>query len=375
VPPTGRGLYRGHDLGQLLAWLADSGHAGYYETALARHHPGRRQDHSHQLSTLDPLTLFIRSWQAATAAPELQNMTQQPQPQVPYDPESFAQIGVLETWRQYAHQLSWGRGQCLALLDDGCDLTVPEWQAPLPWGAKVIATHNSIDGNDDPTPVPPGYHGTSVGFPSSLNHNGVLGIAYANQVAQVRCVSIVHLVEDESATMAAALRWVANHHEEYGITAVNLSPLDDQRHREPVPTQIDAALQELRALDVWVSAPCGNNGYTDGISWPACQPECFAIGATRPGSREAHLDRWQNTDLLVAARATSSSNAYAAACAQVLREAMNVAKLDWKQHGATLPEATMAVFQQTGRQVADAASGCTFAELDLQAAVRFVMTG
>ena len=34
-----------------------------------------------------------------------------------------------------------------------------------------------IDGNDDPTPVPPGYHGTSVGFPSSLNYQGVRGVA------------------------------------------------------------------------------------------------------------------------------------------------------------------------------------------------------
>ncbi len=51
----------------------------------------------------------------------------------PYNAESFAQMRVTEVWDRYAGRLSWGRGQCLALLDDGCDLTVPEWQAEGPW--------------------------------------------------------------------------------------------------------------------------------------------------------------------------------------------------------------------------------------------------
>lgn len=291
----------------------------------------------------------------------------------PYHPESFAQMGVVEAWRQYGDRLSWGRGQCLALLDDGCDLTVPEWCAPLPWGPKVIATYNSIDDNDDPTPVPPGYHGTSVGFPSSLDYQGVRGVAFANHVAQVRCVSVVHLVEDESATMAMALRWVIEHYEEHAITAVNLSPLDDQRHCEPVPTVIDAPLAALRELDVWVSAPCGNHGFTDGISWPACQPGCFAIGATRTDAHQAYLDRWANTDLLASAPATSSSNACAAASAQVLREAIELADYPWQRHGDTLPDALLALFQQTGPRIEDPETGLTFAELDLLAALRHVL--
>jgi len=288
---------------------------------------------------------------------------------VPYNAETFAQMRVTEVWERYAGRLSWGRGQCLALLDDGCDLTVPEWQVELPWGPKVIATYNSIDGNDDPTPVPPGYHGTSVGFPSSLNYEGVWGVAHDNSVAQVRCVSVVHLERDESESMAAGLQWVIDHHERYGITAVNLSPLDDQRHWEPVVTAVDGKLRALRQLGIWVSAPCGNHGYTDGISWPACQPDCFAIGATVPGGRAAHLDRWANTDLLVVAPATSSSNAYALASAQILREAIEVNGYQWRQKGETLPEAMMAIFQETGRSVEDEETGLTFAELDLLAAV------
>lgn len=290
----------------------------------------------------------------------------------PYNPQDFAQIRVTDTWRKYDGQLTWGKGQCLAILDDGCDLSVPQWQTEMPWGKKVIATYNSIDGNDDPTSVPPGYHGTSVGYPSSLNHEGIRGVAYNNFVVQVRCVTVVHLEQDEFATMAAALQWVMDHHVEYNITAVNLSPLDDQRHQEPVPTAIDEKLLAFRRLGIWVSAPCGNHHYTDGISWPACQPYCFGIGATVPGEHAVHLDRFSNTDLLVTAGATSSSNAYAAACSMILREAIEKSGYRWQEDGEFLPEAMRAIFRRTGVEIHDPETGLTFRELDLLAAVDYV---
>ena len=292
---------------------------------------------------------------------------------VPYNAESFKQMRVVDTWQKYKEVLSWGKGQCLAILDDGCDVSAPAWQVNMPWGPKVVATYNSIEDNLDPTPVPPGYHGTSVGYPSSINHEGVYGVAYQNFVAQVRCVSIVHLhKQDEAPTMAKALQWVLDQCEKYNITAVNLSPLDDERHREPVTTVIDETLRWLREKDIWVSAPCGNHHYTDGISWPACQPFCFGIGATLPYKHEVHLDRYHNTDLLVAAQATSSSNAYAVACAQILREAIDVWGYRWQDDASNLPDAMLAIFKKTGVSVVDAETQGEFRALDLLAAVDFV---
>jgi hypothetical protein len=293
-------------------------------------------------------------------------------PGKPYQPGQFAAMRVTDTWKKYDGKLTWGKGQTLAILDDGCKLTVPQWKVEMPWGKKVIAGYDSIDDDSDPTPVPPGYHGTSVGYPSSLNHNGVLGVAYNNYVAQVRCVSIVHLRKDESATLAKALQWVIDNHKKYNITAVNQSSLDDQRHQKPVPTVIDEKLKRLRELGIWVSAPCGNHHYTDGISWPACQPYCFAIGGTVPGKHTAHLDRFSNTDLLVAATATSSSNAYAAGCSMILREAIQKSGYNWKADGKNMADAMMALFQKTGRKVYDEKTKLNFRELDLLAAVDFV---
>lgn len=291
----------------------------------------------------------------------------------PFRPESFKQIRVREAWVKYGERLTWGRGQCLAILDDGCDLSAPAWQVQLPWGPKVIATYNSVDGNDDPSPIPPGYHGTSVGHPSSVLLDGVRGIAFNDFVAHVRCVRVVHLRgQEEAATIVAGLRWVLDHHRRLKITAVNLSPLDDQAHHEPVPSEIDEVLAALRRAGVWVSAPCGNHDFADGISWPACQPNCFGIGAAVEGRHEVHLDRGPGTDLLVSALATSSSNAFAAAGSMVLREAMDQVDYNWRAEGPTLPDAMMAIFQQTGVPVSDPVSGRAFRELDLLAALDHV---
>ncbi|MEZ5276954.1 MAG: S8/S53 family peptidase [Opitutaceae bacterium] len=296
-------------------------------------------------------------------------------PEIPYHPVCFAQIRVGETWKAYQGRLTWGKGQCLAILDDGCDLGDPAWCVRFPWGPKVVAGYDSIEGSDDPSPVPPGYHGTSVGYPSSLNLDGVCGIACNNHVAQVRCVSVVHLQgRSESPSIGAALRWVLDHRERLRITAVNLSVLDDEAHDRLVPTEIDEVLASLRTAGVWVGAPCGNHDFARGVSWPACQPDCFGIGATVPGQPgTVHLDRGPGTDLLVAAEATSSANAFAAASSMVLREAIETVNFDWRSLGPTLPEAILEVFCRTGRNVSDPVTGRSYRELDLKAAVDHIL--
>ncbi len=290
----------------------------------------------------------------------------------PYSAVEFKRMGVLDVWEKYEGVLTWGKGQTIAMVDDGCNIDVPEWKAVMPWGPKVIANWNVFEENDNPRPVPPGYHGTSIGFPSSLNHEGKRGVAYNDYVIQIRAITIVHLPRIESETVAKALKWVIAHREKYNITAVNLAPVDDKRHNESLETEIDEPLRELRKLNVWVSAPTANNQYTDGISWPACSPECFAIGAVKPAEDVVHLDRCALVDIVVPASATSSSNAFICGAALILREAIEKSGYQWKKDGETLPDAMMAIFKRTGPKVFDPATGLTFPRLDLLAAVQAV---
>jgi hypothetical protein len=176
----------------------------------------------------------------------------------------------------------------------------------------------------------------------------------------------------DSVSLAAALQWVIDHHREHHITAVNLAPVDDQAHAEPVPTEIDSKLAELRKQGVWVSAPAGNHHFTTGISWPACQPNCFAIGAVRPGKDEVYLDRHDKIDLVVPARATSSSNAILCGSVMLLREAIEKSDYDWQADGPNLPEAMMTILKRTGSPATDPVTGRTYRRLDLLAALEQV---
>lgn len=290
----------------------------------------------------------------------------------PVAPVEFRHARITDVWEAYAKVLTFGRGQTLALVDDGCKLAMPEWQTVIDGKPKVIATYDSVDGDNDPKHEGRGYHGSTIGIPSSLNYKGKWGVAYQNQVAVIRGLECCHCNIKDSRTLAGALQWVLDHHEKYRITTVNLAPVDDKEHAEPVPTEIDAKLAELRKRGIWVSAPTGNHNFTKGISWPACQPHCFAIGAVKPGKDEVYLDRHAKVDLLVPARATSSSNAIACGAVMLLREGIEKSGYNWKADGPNLAEAMLAILQKTGVAVQDDATKRSYRRLDLKAALDHV---
>lgn len=299
---------------------------------------------------------------------------------VPYETLSFQHAGVTGAWTKFAKILSFGKGQTLALLDDGCRPDMPEWLAVIDGVSKTRVRYDAVDGDDDPKHEGRGYHGSTIGHPSSLNYEGKRGVAFNNQIAIVRGLECCHCEIKDSISLAKALQWVIDHHQQHHITTVNLAPVDDQEHDKPIDTEIDPKLTKLRELGIWVSAPAGNHDFTKGISWPASQSNCFAIGAvkprdtTQPGNDEVHLDRHKKIDLVVPATATSSSNAIICGAAMLLREAIEKSDYDWKQDGKNLPEAMMAIFQKTGKPVHDPGTNLTFKRLDLVAALELVLT-
>ena len=304
-------------------------------------------------------------WEAPTA--------QDLAPITPAQPEGFIQARVTDTWAAYADQLSFGLGQTLALLDDGCTLSRPEWQTWRDGVPKVRVAYDAVSGDTDPKHEGRAYHGTTIGIPSSLDFPHQRGVAWQNQIAVVRSLECCHGTLADSAPLARALQWVIDHHEEHQITTVNLAPVDNREHRAPVPTEIDAKLARLRELGVWVSAPSGNHAFTSGISWPAAQGDCFAIGAVVPGQEVIHCDRSEKVALLAPATATSSANAIVCGAAMILREAIDKSRFDWRREGANLPDAMMNIFQRSGQPVTDPLTGRVYRRLDLLAAVQHVL--
>ena len=290
----------------------------------------------------------------------------------PVQPVGFKQAGIIKAWETFGDRLSFGAGQTLALVDDGCNLSMPEWANSDGDRPKVLVSYDSVDGDDDPQHEGRGYHGSTIGIPSSLNHGGKWGVAYNDQLAVIRGLECCHCNISDGDTLAAALQWIIDNHQRYKITTVNLAPVDDQAHDTPVATAIDDKLTKLRELGIWVSAPTGNHNYTTGISWPASQPNCFAIGAVRQGQDVVYLDRHAKVDLVVPAAATSSSNAIACGAAIVVREAIVTTGYRWKNDGASIAEAMLAIMQKTGVSVDDKATRRSYQRLDLAAALNHI---
>lgn len=291
----------------------------------------------------------------------------------PAERAEFVHARITEAWKVYADRLTFGKGQTLALLDDGCKMSMPEWQAVVDGVPKVRVTYDAVDGDDDPKHEGRGYHGSTIAIPSSVNYQGKRGVAFNNQIAVIRSLECCHCNVSDSVPLSKALQWVIENHAKYQITTVNLAPVDDQAHDKPVPTEIDEKLTKLRELGIWVSAPAGNHNFTTGISWPASQPNCFAIGAVKPSQDVVYLDRHAKIDLVVPASATSSSNAIVCGAAMILREAIEKSRYDWKQDGKTIADAMLKIFQETGKPVEDPATKRTYQRLDLMAALERVM--
>ena len=68
----------------------------------------------------------------------------------PADPVAFQHARVTDVWEAYADKLTFGKGQTLALLDDGCKLSMPEWSQSDGDLPKVRVSYDSVDGDDDP---------------------------------------------------------------------------------------------------------------------------------------------------------------------------------------------------------------------------------
>ena len=68
----------------------------------------------------------------------------------PADPPAFKHARVTDAWEAYAGKLTFGKGQTLALLDDGCKLSMPEWSMSDGELPKVLVSYDSVDGDNDP---------------------------------------------------------------------------------------------------------------------------------------------------------------------------------------------------------------------------------
>jgi len=110
----------------------------------------------------------------------------------PVEPVSFEHAGIIRALKTYGPRLTFGNCQTLALVDDGCKLSMPEWSKSAGDQPEVLVSYDSVEGDDDPMHEGKGYHGSTSGIPSSVNYDEKRGVAYNNQVAVIRALECCH---------------------------------------------------------------------------------------------------------------------------------------------------------------------------------------
>ena len=143
------------------------------------------------------------------------------------------------------------------------------------------------------------------------------------------------------------LRWVLSKQAELNIGAVAMAqgyhPKLYGKNYCPKNAEVEKSIAELRAKEVPVFLPAGNDGDKSRIDWPACIPQAIAIGAIDPKGKIASYSNFDknlndfyapgNASVLIPGGARSTTSGTSVATVIAARHWMQVAST---QPGLTL---------------------------------------
>lgn len=191
-----------------------------------------------------------------------------------------------------------GEGTTVAVLDTGVDYTKPAFGSCAAPGAACSVVYAQDFGRDDGRPDDSG-HGTNVA-------GIVLGAA---PQAGIAALDVFRGSMAYDSDIIAAIDWSIANRDAYGIVAVNLSLGDGRKYTSPCRrSSYRAAFAGLYSAGILNAVASGNEGYSNGISSPACVPGAVSVGAVYDAN--VGSIRWSNcSDTVTSAdRITCFSN-------------------------------------------------------------------
>lgn len=175
-----------------------------------------------------------------------------------------------------------GAGQTIAILDTGIDYTNPVFGASgFGSGHKIVAGANFVDGTSDF--MDHSGHGTAVAAVAAGNGYTYRGHHYQGVASGANIIALK--VDDGSGNVSvgsyeAALGWVIAHKDQYNITAVNISEGGNDKFTSKVSgSDYGSELAQLKAAGVFVAVSSGNDGWSDGVEYPAADVSAVAVGS------------------------------------------------------------------------------------------------
>ncbi|NVN90135.1 MAG: S8 family serine peptidase [Desulfuromonadales bacterium] len=174
-----------------------------------------------------------------------------------------------------------GSGQTVAIIDTGIDYTLSSFgscTAPgVPSGCRVAASVD-VTGNGVTLNQTANNHGTNVA-------GIVAGVAPGSRIAAINAFS-----SGSSTTtwVLSGINWAIANKSTYNIGALNMSLGDSSNNSSPCANKTTnpflTPINNLRTAGIIPVASSGNNGFTAGISNPACTPGAISVGAVYDAS-------------------------------------------------------------------------------------------
>jgi len=166
-----------------------------------------------------------------------------------------------------------GRGQTVAVIDTGIDYT----HSAL--SSRYVTGYDFANGDSDP--MDHDGHGTHV--------SGVIAstdATYGGVAPRAGIISLKVFADAggsaSQANVTAALNWVAANAATYNITTVNMS-MGDGGHwtnSDVASGPWESSFAALKNMGIFVSCGAGDNGWLDGVSYPAASPHTVSVGGT-----------------------------------------------------------------------------------------------
>ena len=156
-----------------------------------------------------------------------------------------------------------GTGMTVAVIDTGVDYNNPALGGGFGPGYKVVAGYDFADGTSNPIPTS-SQHGTAIAGLIGSDDPNDLGVAPGVNIVALRVTDGTNTASLTS--IASALQWVIDNHEQYHITAVNMSLSDGGNYAQNwfandggAGEQVTSLVGQLTAMNIPVVAATGNS--------------------------------------------------------------------------------------------------------------------
>ncbi len=181
-----------------------------------------------------------------------------------------------------------GEGMAIAICDTGIDYTHPMLGGGAFPNDKVIGGYDI--GQNDPDPMDGHGHGTSCAgiAAGSLGNVGdyIGGVAYNAKLYALKISNSATGGSSNTSDMVAAWEWCITHQNDdpdNPILVISTSfgggHFSDQTACEGYVTAMTTAAANAKDVGITIVAAAGNDGYCDGLAWPACLNDVISVGA------------------------------------------------------------------------------------------------